>query len=94
MDGIDFKGAAGLGHDYAAFASADDAGLTQRQYAAMLLRVPDSGLPWLDEMIKRARVLDIEHAMNIHGAMMDLTTKGASAMALAINREFDKMDGK
>ena len=26
-------------------------GMTLRQYAAINLRVPDSGLPWLDEMI-------------------------------------------
>lgn len=30
-------------------------GLSQRAYAAIHLRVPDSGLPWLDAMIERAR---------------------------------------
>ena len=30
-------------------------GLTARQYAAIKLRVPDSGSPWLDEMIQKAR---------------------------------------
>lgn len=30
-------------------------GLTQRQHAAILLRVPQSGLPWLDEIINEAR---------------------------------------
>ena len=30
-------------------------GLSQRAYAAIHLRVPDSGLPWLDTMIERAR---------------------------------------
>ena len=30
-------------------------GLSQRAYAAIHLRVPDSGLPWLDVMIERAR---------------------------------------
>ena len=30
-------------------------GMSLRQYAAIHLRVPDSGLPWLDEMIDRAR---------------------------------------
>lgn len=29
--------------------------LPQRAYAAIHLRVPDSGLPWLDAMIERAR---------------------------------------
>lgn len=31
------------------------AGMTLRQYAAIKLRVPDSGTPWLDEMISAAR---------------------------------------
>lgn len=30
-------------------------GISQRAYAAIHLRVPDSGLPWLDAMIERAR---------------------------------------
>ena len=30
-------------------------GMSQRAYAAIHLRVPDSGLPWLDDMIERAR---------------------------------------
>lgn len=39
-------------------------GLTARQYAAIALRVPDSGEPWLDQMIQRARLLDAAtHAM-------------------------------
>lgn len=29
-------------------------GLTKREYAAILLRVPDSGADWLDEMILRS----------------------------------------
>lgn len=29
-------------------------GFTKREYAAILLKVPDSGLEWLDNMIKRA----------------------------------------
>lgn len=29
-------------------------GFTKREYAAILLKVPDSGLEWLDQMIKRA----------------------------------------
>ncbi len=27
-------------------------GFSKREIAAIMLRVPDSGLPWLDEMIK------------------------------------------
>jgi hypothetical protein len=30
-------------------------GLTAREHAALVLRVPDSGEPWLDDMIRRAR---------------------------------------
>lgn len=36
------------------FGSAHD-GMTLRQYAAIHLCVPDSGVDWLDEMIERAR---------------------------------------
>ena len=90
MDEINFKGSSGVGNDDAAFASMDDVGLTKRQYAAMMLRVPDSGLPWLDAMITKARELDIQHAMNIHGAMMKLTTEGVGDLSRALDREWDK----
>lgn len=33
-------------------------GMTLRQHAAIELRVPESGLEWLDRMIRRARYLD------------------------------------
>ncbi len=33
-------------------------GISLRQYAAIMLQVPDSGLPWLDTMIAKARRLD------------------------------------
>jgi hypothetical protein len=32
--------------------------LTPRMYAAIHLRVPDSGVSWLDKMIRRSRELD------------------------------------
>ena len=32
----------------------DHLGMTLRQYAAIKLAVPDSGLPWLDEMIVKS----------------------------------------
>ena len=38
-------------------------GLSQRAYAAIHLRVPDSGLPWLDEMIVMARREDTARAV-------------------------------
>ena len=33
-------------------------GLTLRVYAAIMLRVPESGINWLDQMIARSRELD------------------------------------
>jgi len=33
-------------------------GMTLRQYAAIKLRVPDSGLDWLDDMIREGRRMD------------------------------------
>ena len=33
-------------------------GMTLHQHAAITLRVPDSGLPWMDAMITEARRLD------------------------------------
>lgn len=32
-----------------------DLGMTLRQYAAIKLRVPSSGTPWLDKMIQKSR---------------------------------------
>jgi hypothetical protein len=37
-------------------------GMTLRQYAAIKLAVPDSGLPWLDEMIVQSRRFNIDDA--------------------------------
>lgn len=36
--------------------------LTRRQHAAIQLRVPESGEPWLDDMIRRARRVDFVKA--------------------------------
>lgn len=30
-------------------------GLTKREYAAILLKIPDSGSDWLDDMIKKSQ---------------------------------------
>jgi hypothetical protein len=35
-------------------------GMTLRQYAAIKLKVPDSGTDWLDEMIVKANEIDRE----------------------------------
>jgi hypothetical protein len=37
-----------------------DPGMTLRQYAAIKLKVPNSGTDWLDEMIEEANRLDRE----------------------------------
>lgn len=39
------------------------AGLSAREHAALQLRLPDSGTPWLDEMIGRARLMDTATAL-------------------------------
>lgn len=36
------------------YAHPDSAGMTLRQYAAIKLRIPDSGSDWLDAMIKKS----------------------------------------
>ncbi|HLJ47125.1 MAG TPA: hypothetical protein VKU01_14005 [Bryobacteraceae bacterium] len=40
------------------YESADGEVMPLRAYAAIQLRVPDSGIDWLDEMIRRARRMD------------------------------------
>lgn len=37
-------------------------GLTAQEYAAISLRVPDSGEPWLDDMIRHSRRMDAVQA--------------------------------
>jgi len=37
-------------------------GMTLRQYAAIHLRVPDSGLDWLDEMIRKSQRFELAKA--------------------------------
>jgi hypothetical protein len=34
--------------------------MSLRAYAAIHLRVPDSGIDWLDDMIRRSRELDVQ----------------------------------
>lgn len=40
----------------------DVEGLTLRAYAAIQLRLPESGIDWLDRMIERSRTLDRQAA--------------------------------
>jgi hypothetical protein len=51
-------------------AGIDDASLTARARAAIALRVPDSGLPWLDSMIIKANCADMVRAMVGNSAWM------------------------
>ena len=39
----------------ATYTHGGDSGMSLRVYAAIKLRVPDSGAPWLDEMIEKSR---------------------------------------
>ncbi len=52
-------------------------GLTARQYAAIHLRVPDSGEDWLDRMIRQARRMDVieKNAAAIIGWPADVAEK-------------------
>jgi len=49
-------------------------GLTARHYAAIALKVPDSGEPWLDEMIRKSRRAD---ATERFAAFPNTSTSGA-----------------
>lgn len=51
-----------------------ETGLSLRQYAAIKLRVPDSGTDWLDDMILEARRMD--YAGQAQGAAWDARDKG------------------
>ena len=42
--------------------SQDSQNVTKRERAAIALKIPDSGLDWLDDMIKQSRQLDLEAA--------------------------------
>jgi hypothetical protein len=42
--------------------------MSLRAYAAIQLRVPDSGIAWLDKMIRQARKLDHAQSVRTHRA--------------------------
>lgn len=64
-------------------------GLTARQYAAIALRVPDSGEPWLDKMIKQARRMDAaESALPaIQYAIYQMSEKQLQPLAKEFNQQ-------
>ena len=70
-------------------------GMTLRQYAAIKLRVPDSGTDWLDDMIREGRRMDYAgQAMNRftdwHGDRLDDMAQRAKSIADAMLAECEK----
>jgi hypothetical protein len=60
------------------------AGITMRQYAAIKLRVPDSGTDWLDDMIRKSnRDIFAAHAINEVGWYENMDNSAAMAYRIA-----------
>jgi hypothetical protein len=53
-------------------------GMTIRQYAAIKLRVPDSGTDWLDDMIRKSN-RDYFAAAALQGMLSDSNTGGSDS---------------
>lgn len=51
-------------------------GMTLRQYAAIKLRIPDSGTDWLDKMILKSKRDDLA-AQALQGMLSDSEVKGS-----------------
>ena len=59
-------------------------GMTLRQYAAIKLRVPDSGTDWLDDMIRKSnRDYFAAHAINEVGWYENMDNSAAMAYRIA-----------
>lgn len=56
-------------------------GMSLRQYAAIHLRVPDSGVDWMDEMIRKAQ-RDYFAAKAMHAIITEPTYAGAQSFAM------------
>jgi hypothetical protein len=63
-------------------------GFTQRQYAAIHLKVPQSGLPWLDEMIEQAR-RDAFAGQALAGSLASQTAESHWAFAKQASEPYD-----
>ena len=61
----------------------DHATLTQRQYAAIHLQVPDSGEPWLDDMIRQS-LRDYFAGQALAGMLANETSNQATDEEVAI----------
>ena len=60
-------------------------GFAQRERACIDLRVAESGTPWLDEMIRKARRIDIATEI-LSGVITDLTWSEDEAAKLAFEQ--------
>ena len=52
-------------------------GMTLREYAAIKLKVPNSGTEWLDNMIRESLITDASRAEKVSPAGFYVRTKGA-----------------
>lgn len=68
----------------AAAVAIDAVGLTAQEHAAILLRVPNSGTPWLDRMIVEARRMDAAAV-----AMQALLLNGSLGKSLSESSTID-----
>lgn len=64
-----------------------ESGLSKREYAAIHLRVPDSGEEWLDEMIKKSNRMEAEKGIIGHVVNASLTNISCqNAIKIGANR--------
>src|SRR5690606_28633215 len=56
-------------------------GMSLRQYAAIHLRVPDSGVDWMDEMIRKAQRDELA-AKAMHAIITEPTYEGAQSFLM------------
>lgn len=70
-------------------------GMTLRQYAAIKLKVPDSGIDWLDEMITKSLCDDFAakamHQM-LHGAVLPVGYDATGDLRLLVERAYQVAD--
>jgi hypothetical protein len=69
--------------------------MTLRQYAAIKLKVPDSGIDWLDEMIVKSLCDDFAakamHQM-LHGAVLPVGYDATGDLRLLVERAYQVAD--
>ncbi len=67
--------------------------LTERQHAAIQLRVPEAEEPWLNDMIRRARRLDFVKAA-MQGLCADPSTTDIAKPAVSIADQCLKLEAE